>query len=60
VRQAERIPSRSGGTARALHAFNPALGAEGVVADLAEKHADELERRVLELCQLASDLRTRM
>lgn len=35
-------------------------GWEAVVADLAEKHADELERRVLELRQLASDLRTSM
>lgn len=34
-------------------------GWEAVVADLAEKHADELERRVGELRQLAENLRTR-
>jgi hypothetical protein len=37
-----------------------ALGAEGwqaVVADLAEKHVDELERRVQELRRLAGELR---
>jgi predicted transcriptional regulator len=32
-------------------------GWEAVVADLAEKHADELEQRVLELRKLADELR---
>jgi hypothetical protein len=32
-------------------------GWEAVVTDLAEKHADELERRVEELRRLASELR---
>jgi hypothetical protein len=32
-------------------------GWEAVVADLAEKHADELERRVAELRMLADQLR---
>jgi len=32
-------------------------GWEAVVADLAERHADELERRVGELRRLASQLR---
>ncbi len=32
-------------------------GWEAVVADLAEKHADELERRVRELRRLAGELR---
>lgn len=32
-------------------------GWEAVVADLAEKHADELERRVQELRQLTTELR---
>ncbi len=32
-------------------------GWEAVVADLAEKHADELERRVRELRRLSGELR---
>lgn len=33
-------------------------GWEAVVADLAEKHADELEQRVLQLRALSRELRT--
>jgi predicted transcriptional regulator len=32
-------------------------GWEAVVADLAEKHADELERRIAQLRQLSTELR---
>jgi hypothetical protein len=33
------------------------MGWEAVVADLADKHADELERRVAQLRRLSSELR---
>jgi hypothetical protein len=39
------------------HARSAPRGWEAVVADLAEKHADELERRVRLLRELATDLR---
>jgi hypothetical protein len=39
------------------NACSAAKGWEAVVADLAEKHAGELERRVGELCSLAGELR---
>ena len=40
-----------------LNARSAPKGWEAVVADLAEKHADELERRVEALRQLAHTLR---
>ncbi len=41
------------------NARSAAKGWEAVVADLAERHADELEQRVIDLRALARELRTR-
>jgi hypothetical protein len=40
------------------HRRPPPIGWEGVVADIAQEHADELEQRVVALRRLAVDLRS--